>query len=90
MTEALLRTLLQWFPLLYLLALGCIVLLWSLLVLLVLLNTAQTLVGQAEHGQSQTNAPPAPRRVRRHAQRSLQTGQRRDWQKHLPSYISMN
>lgn len=90
MTEALLRTLLQWFPLLYLLALWCIALLWSLLVLLVLLNAAHKLVGQAEQGQPQTDATLSTRRSRRHAQRTDQTRQRRDWQKHLPSYISMN
>ena len=90
MTEAFLHTLLHWFPLLYLLALWCIALLWSLLVLLVLLNAAQKPVGQAEQGQIRTDAPLSTRRPRRHAQRTDQTRQRRDWQKHLPSYISMN
>lgn len=90
MTETLLRTLLLWFPLLYLLALGCIALLWSLLVLLVLLNAVNKPVGQAEQGQLRTDAPLSTRRARRHAQRTDPTRQRRDWQKYLPSYISMN
>ena len=90
MTEALLHTVQQWFPVFYLLALGLIALLWLLLVLLILLNMVHKLGEHPEQEHPQRGRFPAARRSRRYTQHGDPSSQRRDWQKHVPSYISFN
>jgi hypothetical protein len=87
MTEALFDPLMAWFPVIYLLVLGMIALIWTLIALLLFLQVVRLLQGEPTQAHKQQHRS---RRSLRSAQYTLQSQQSREWQKHIPSYITPN